>query len=218
MLLAVAGLKGGTGKTTLAVSLASAVSERGRPALLLDADPLADARHFALLAGASAPPCLALPPDATPADLRALALGLDLCAVDLPAGDPARLSSVLDAADFCLVPCGPSALDVWSLGSTFDRVRSARAHNPALVAAVVINRGNTSTTLGRVVAPQLREAGFPVLATIVHQRVALVEAVGAGLSVTRALPDGHAAAEIEGVLDELAALAAAHAGASAHPV
>jgi chromosome partitioning protein len=217
VLLAIAGLKGGTGKTTLAVSLAAAAHERGRSVMLVDADPRGDARTWSSYALGHGPPGLALPLGASSNDLRAIALGLDLCVVDCPGGDAARLATVLDAADFCLVPCGPSALDVWPLGATFEEIRQARAHNPSLGAAVVINRCNPSTTLGKTVGTQLAGHGFPLMGTTVRQRVALVEAVGAGLSVTRAVPDSHAAAEVESLLDEVEHLTPMRA-AAAHPV
>ena len=217
MIIAIAGLKGGTGKTTLSVSLASVALERGRTALLIDADPRGDSRTWASFAGPHAPPSFALPLGAGSTELRALALGIDIAIVDCPAGDPARLSTVLHAADFAVVPCGPSALDVWSLGTTFDAVREARATNRSLGAGVVINRGNSSTTLGRTVGDQLSRAGFPVMQTAVRQRVALTEAVGAGLSVTRAIPESHAAVEIEGLFDEIGQITAVR-DAAAHPV
>jgi chromosome partitioning protein len=191
--------------------------ERERSALLIDADPRGDARTWASFAGEYAPPSFSLPSTATTNDLRAIALGIDVCIVDCPANDGARLSAVLEASDFCVVPCGPSPLDVWSIGSTFDRIRAARARNPVLGAAILINRGNASTTLGRTVGDQLAHSGFPVLRGGIRQRVALVEALGAGISVTRALPDSHAAAEVEGVLDEVVALTSLR-DAAAHPV
>lgn len=217
MLIAVAGLKGGTGKTTISVSLAAAAMERERSVLLVDADPRGDARTWASFAGPYAPPSFSLPRTATTTDLRAIALGIGMCVVDCPSNDPARLSTILEASDFCVVPCPPSPLDVWSIGSTFDRIRRARACNPTLGAAILINRGNSSTTLGRTIGDQLAHSGFPVLRAGVRQRVALVEALGAGMSVTRALPDSHAAAEIESVLDEVRALASLR-DAAAHPV
>lgn len=203
VILAIAGLKGGTGKTTLAISLAAAAHERGRSVMLVDADPRGDARTWSSFALGHGPPGVALPLGASSGDLRALALGLDLCVIDCPGGDAARLATVLDAADFCLVPCGPSALDVWPLGMTFEEIRQARGHNPCLGAAVVVTRCNTSTTLGKTVGSQLAGHGFPLMGTTIHQRVAFVEAVGAGLSVTRAIPESHAAAEVDSLLDEV---------------
>ena len=86
-----------------------------------------------------------------------------------------------------------------------------------LGAAVVINRCNPSTTLGKTVGSQLAGHGFPLMGTTIRQRVALVEAVGAGLSVTRAVPESHAAAEVESLLDEVESLSPMHASA-AHPL
>ena len=50
MIVTVAGLKGGTGKTTVAVSLAEACAERYGEALLIDADPQGSAMTWAELA------------------------------------------------------------------------------------------------------------------------------------------------------------------------
>jgi chromosome partitioning protein len=219
MLLAVAGLKGGTGKTSLSVSLAAAAAERGRAALLVDADPRGDAHSWTSLAtafpGTSVLPGIRLPLGAGSLDLRALALGLDLCVVDCPGSDPARVGTVLDAADFCLVPCAPSALDVWSLGATFEAIREARGRNPALGAAVLVNRFTPGTILGRTVATQLERAGFPLMRTRVGQRVGFAEAIGAGMSITAALPHSDAARDVEDLLDEVDGLRA-HPSAGVH--
>src|SRR5690606_15362146 len=80
MLLALAGLKGGTGRTTLAVALAAEARARGRRTLLVDLDPRADAHAWALSAGELAPTTLALPgaPAGQAERLRGLAFGHDL--------------------------------------------------------------------------------------------------------------------------------------------
>ncbi len=98
--LAVAGVKGGTGKTTLAAHLAAAIGTKARPAVLCDLDPQAAASSWLL-------------PDAPP-------VGLHLAA-DLEDGRPAR---TVAAPKVPSVRVAPGHLDLAEWDGEFERVRS----------------------------------------------------------------------------------------------
>ena len=113
LIIAIVAQKGGTGKTTLALTIAVAAEQAGRTAVVLDIDPQATACKWGDRREASTPVVL----DAQPARLsRALAAaeaqGVDLVVIDTPARletaalEAARLSSLV------VIPCRPLIFDI----------------------------------------------------------------------------------------------------------
>jgi len=86
VIVAVAGQKGGAGKTTVAVNLAAEGIARGLRVLLVDADPQGSARTWVAVAveGGHPVPSIATGGATMHADLPARAKGFDLVVVDTP--------------------------------------------------------------------------------------------------------------------------------------
>ena len=209
MIIALIGLKGGTGKTTLGIGIACEAMQRGRRVLCLDTDPCGPVAYWAQRsADDSVPTVLGMSGSALedPSHLRALALGYDLTVVDCPSGSIRTSLNVLAAADLALIPCGPSPLDVWSLTDSFALVTRARLTNPGLHAATVINRADPRTLLGETLPGDLRRCGVPTLSSHVGRRVLHAESIAAGASVTTYAPRSAAAAEVRELVDEVEAL------------
>lgn len=121
-IIAIASQKGGVGKTTTAVNLASALQQRGKRILLIDLDPQAHASQ-ALGIRTDGPNVYALLcKGATPAQVRqerdglsVLPSGLELAGAEMEllgaAGREFRLKSALESErnyDFALIDCPPS--------------------------------------------------------------------------------------------------------------
>lgn len=211
MIVALAGQKGGVGKSTIAVALAAEALVRGRSVLLVDADPQGTARTWgeeATQAGHPSPTVVAM--GATmhrPEQLPKVRAGFDLVVVDCPprAGDVQR--SALMVADVAILPCGPSAADAWALASSIELVTEARTLRPELRAGVLLTRVQARTTLGKSAREVLAETGLAVLESELGYRVAYQEALAAGLGVTTYAPHDAAADEVRALLDELDAFA-----------
>lgn len=130
-IIASANLKGGTGKTTIAVNLACALAEDGHSVALVDVDPQATAVEWA---GSGHLPVDVL--GEPPFDLHgqgrwtrkvtALAQDRDVVIIDLPPLVWRVLSSGLLIADLVLVPVTPSPLDVGPTAEVLRQIRMSR--------------------------------------------------------------------------------------------
>lgn len=212
MIIALAGQKGGSGKSTTAIALAAEAHARGRSVLLVDADPQATARTWGAVAteaGHPAPTVIAMGAGMhRPEQLPRVAAGFELVVIDCPprAGDIQR--SALAVADLALLPCGPGGSDAWALASTIETVTEAQTLRPALKAAVVLTRKQGRTALGAGAREALAASGLPVLRAELGHRIAYVEAITAGRGVTAYAPRSEAAGEVRALLDEVLSLLA----------
>lgn len=205
MIIAVAGQKGGAGKTTVAVAVAVELAARGRKVLLIDLDPQGTVRTWggvAAEAGAPRTPTVAALGAGLHLHLPPLAAAHDVTVVDCPPRHGELQRAALMVADLAVLPCGPSAFDVWALTESVDLVREAQALRPRLDAAVLVTR-KTATTLGAGVRRALEELGLPVLDTALASRVAYQEAPALGLGPTTYAPSSPAAAEVRRLVTEL---------------
>ena len=215
MIIALAGQKGGSGKSTTAMAIAAEWRARGRRVLVVDADPQGSLRTWAEVAaeaGHPAPTVVAMGSSMYRKDqLPALAEGYDIVVIDCPPRHDEIQRAALMVAELVVLPCGPSAMDAWALADGLELVTKARTLRPQLEANVLITRKVSRTSLGEGAREALAHCGLPVLKTELGYRVAYQEAPAAGLGVAQYEPRGQAAVEIRALVDELEREEAAHA-------
>jgi len=192
--------KGGTGKTTLAASLAVAAAQAGESVIALDLDPQASlARWGERRMTANRESRVMVEPlerdrlQRLRAILEGLAgAGFTLAVFDTAGGDGPAVRLVTEAADFCLLPARPTRLDVEATAATFRAVFLAKRK-----AAFVLNQCPASYRSSRAgdAAKGLITLGVlaePMLST----RMDYQDAIAAGLGVTEYAGSGRAAQEI----------------------
>lgn len=188
--------KGGTGKTTLALSLAVAAEADGKVTLVIDLDPQASMCKWGDRRSAEAPAVI----DAQPARLanalqRAEEAGVELVIIDTPARIEQAAAEAAKAADLVIVPCKPSIHDLETLQTTLDLIQGRALRPPVAVLNAVPAQGARCEQA----AQAIRAMGIAVCPVTIGQRVAFEYAAQLGQSAAEYEPDGKAASEIRHV-------------------
>ena len=191
--IALVAQKGGTGKTTIAISLAVEAAGRGLSVVVIDLDPQASACRWSDRRGEEAPPVIDAQPSRLPQALaKAAQAGVDLAIVDTPARVEQAAAEAAKAADLVLVPCKPSIWDLETLHTTMELVGPRARRAPLVVMNAVPGQGTRATQA----VEAIRGMGLEVCAVSLGQRVAFEYAAQLGRSAAEYEPDGKAALEI----------------------
>lgn len=179
-IIALANLKGGVGKSTLAVSIAGAL---GKGVHLIDADPQGTVTAWASSGN------LPFPVEAAPlhdSNVRpwisqALSMTATFLVIDLPPMLGDATSAALAIADLACIPVTPSGADITATASALDLVGRARqARGGSKPHALLIpSKVDRRTAAGSEIEAVLHDLGEPV-APVVSQRIAHVDAFTAG--------------------------------------
>jgi chromosome partitioning protein len=193
-IIAVAGQKGGVGKSTIVGNLAAEFAAMGRSVVVLDADPQHSLAAWAAQGEGMLSRCVEKVKGAGAEALRAKARAAektaDIVLIDTPPGIPETAYQAALVADLVLLPCGPSPLDLFSLKEALSLALKARAARRSKRPRIrfVPSKVLMNTNLGRGLSSSLEKMGKKVLPPI-GQRIVVAEAVMSGLAVCEYAPD-----------------------------
>jgi chromosome partitioning protein len=201
-ILAMASLKGGTGKTTVGLNLAVTAEEAGIRTVVVDVDPQQASAKWGDLRGLTGrgPTVLSAMAARLPQALESAArLGAKMIVIDTAAHAEGILVSTIDSADLVLIPCRPTIVDLQYLAATVQLAGLRRKN-----AVVVLNAVQPRTNDRAQAQGALSDMGMNMVAVSVSNLVAYARAITTGQGVTEFEPNGKAAAEMRALLGEIA--------------
>jgi chromosome partitioning protein len=203
-IVAVVGNKGGAGKTTLSINLASGL-HRHHDTVLLDADMQRSSLQWRDIAGRDDLVEVIDAVDDVTGTVHEHRDRHDYVVIDCPPSVHSEQTwQALTHSDLAIIPVLPSPLDLWASVHVEQEIESAREGNPGLRALLVVNQLEPRTRLSRLIHGALGEISLPVAQTPVCRRVVYRNAILQGLSVMQAGAAGRAAEEeIEQLIKEM---------------
>jgi chromosome partitioning protein len=202
MIITVATMKGGSGKSTVASCLAVYWHLRGRKPTLIDADPQRSIMR--LVARERALGGVAVVEDASETasqTARQLAQNGPVI-IDTPGFRSKTTIDCLTVADFLLVPVKPSPFDVDRMLDTIS-ILTSRTDGRQPMYRCLLTQTTRESVVAKHIRAELTGAGLPVLNNEMANRVTYPEAALWGATPSLISWKGPAAKEIAAIADEV---------------
>jgi chromosome partitioning protein len=197
-IIAVGNLKGGTGKSTVAVNLACRLAE-SQTVALIDADPQGTAAAWLKDGEAKGmPPTLEVAARPLSAEVGSDPWQAEMCArrehygrvvIDLPPQKGETFQAALQIADLLIVPVTPSAVDLHATAqalAVLHQIRGARGGRPACL--LVPSKVDRRLAHGRKASASLQKLGCEV-GIALAQRASHIDAFSASTWIGAHAPD-----------------------------
>ncbi len=191
-IVAIISQKGGAGKTTLAVHLATVAAAAKHSVAVIDLDPQGTATSWGDRRMADVPEVVSGQAVRLPALIKTAAQnGADFLILDTAPNADQTASLACRAADLVLIPCRPSTFDLEAIETTLLLTKAA-----ATPAYVVLNAVPPRSSIGKEASDGLIARGAKVAPHQLTHRAAFTHGVIDGRSAQEFEPKGKAAEEI----------------------
>ncbi len=212
--LAVISRKGGVGKTTLSVNLATSAWRCGLKTVLADLDSQRSATFWSKTRRLDGP--TVIPTTAGklfPLWSAAANSGCELMVLDTPASAEEETLQSLRLADLALLVCRPNVFDIVALGRSIELLHQFDKRGLIVLNQAPSRRRGQEPEVVLSAARALRETGVPLARTGLRHRASFPASAARGLSAEEQEPGGLAAREIAGVWEQVQSMLAMTRGA-----
>lgn len=193
--IAVVGNKGGAGKTTISINIASGMHRRNST-VLLDADPQRSSYQWREIAEREDLVEVVDAVDDVVGTVRNYQNQYECIVIDCPPSvQSAQTRAALICSDIAVVPVLPSPLDLWATVHVEQELEWARSVNPKIKGLVVVNQLESRTLFSKLIRKALDEIDLPVAKTAISRRMSYRSAMLQGCSVLDAGASAYNAAE-----------------------
>jgi chromosome partitioning protein len=212
-IVAIASQKGGAGKSTFAVNLATLADREDAPALLVDTDTQGSLSVWHRARGTRTPLLVTCRADGLAEVLETAHRhkNIEWVFVDGPAQANEDVATMMLMATLVLIPTRLAVFDLAAVPATIAIAR--RLHRPFFVAlnAVPPKRGITESPIVAAARRAIRDMGAPVWRGAVAQRAVYAHALASGQAVTEFETSGPAADEMRSLWRDVSEAARAMA-------
>jgi chromosome partitioning protein len=212
-IIAFAGQKGGSGKTTTSLALGCELVKRGKSVLLIDADQMRSASAFgerAVEAGHPIPTIMAKGADmGGPKQVPFLAQQFEYTIIDCPAQMGKVEAAALHISDFAILPYSPSGTEADAFPASVElvkRIQDSRPENRPLEAYLFLTSLVSGTVLAREAEEAVKAFDLPMLQSRFSFLITFKEFTFTGQGVTDYAPSSKAAEQVRALTDEIEAL------------
>ena len=212
MIFTIGGIKGGSGKTTLAVSLTVLLAKAGSDVLLVDADNQGTASDFstwrAETLGDTGYTSIKLSGLAVRNEILKMKSKYDHIVIDAGGRDTASQRAAMVVSDIFLVPFAPKSFDMWTLEQVEQLVKEMEIANPDLQSCAVLNKVDYNMKDIEEGRKYIEESEvLKVLKNTLNERKSFANAAAQGLIVMEHKPkNSKAITELQALFDEILSL------------
>jgi len=210
MIVLFGGEKGGVGKTTLAINIATLRTSVNNDLLLIDTDKQATSSYWCSVREEKniCPRIASVQKYEKSLRNEVVELSKKFSDIIIDAGgrDSVELRCSLLVANKAIFPLRPSQFDLWTLSRLSSLVESAQEVNDSLRAFVVVNQASSNPAVKE--AEEMKKfvddfKNIGLLQTIICERIAFRRAALNGMSVVEYKEDQKSAAEIKNLYAEI---------------
>ncbi len=195
--IAVMSRKGGAGKSTLAVHMATAAVASGKRVVLVDMDPQRSSLEWARERVNPWPMVIEGRAGALFTTHRAAEReNIDLLIVDSRSSADAEAAEAAKLADLCLIVVRPNFFDLQAVGRTVQMVANMRRQGLFVLNQAPVRRNGIEPRVIREALEHLSAHPFRMAEVGLRQRAAYQNAMWKGLGAQEDQPDSQAAFEI----------------------
>lgn len=202
--IVIGNVKGGCGKTTIAINLAVELALRGKKILIVDSDEQLKSTTGWAYQRQSTQVNITATPLYEPVFVQTIPVigaGVDYVIVDAGGRDSAVVRSAIAASDLLIVPLSASAQDVWAIDQTLELIRECESAGCLINPHIVLNQVVANTIIDREIEDT--ELDIPKLKTKIYYRQAYKLSLLHGQGVSEMNPKSKAAAEINNLANEI---------------
>lgn len=201
MIILIGGIKGGGGKTTLSVNLASYLSSIGKETLLVDADDQQTSTDYTILRNANHPDLpsytqVQLYEESVLTQVTNLKKNFEFVIIDTGGRDTTSQRAALGVCDIAIIPFVPRVFDIWTTNRIVKLVDEIRPFNQKMSLYACLNKADPSGSQNKEAEEMLIETGsFKFIPHVLVNRKIYGTAAASGLSVLEVEPRDRKAEE-----------------------